>query len=162
MGIAKAEPSNTQSTRTHHLLTFSASNEDSLRRAVQEHEKYLQSHPECIQDLSYTLNVRREHLSHRAFSIVQAGSETEPLQTSRFEKVGEQFDLIYVFTGQGAQWAQMGAILFESNAVFRQSVEYMQGSLDKCPDPPSWSLRGKVNPSKFIDRVGLTFPKMNY
>ncbi|GAW13549.1 hypothetical protein ANO14919_029360 [Xylariales sp. No.14919] len=48
--------------------------------------------------------------------------------------------LLGVFTGQGAQWASMGAGLYASSACFRDSIARLEKSLADAPDPPSWSL----------------------
>ena len=141
MGIDTArQPLKTS--QNYYLLTFSANHPDALKKVVDEHEAYLEASPERIADLSYTLNVRREPLPHRAFSIVQADAIVKPLHISKFEKIGMHYDLTYVFTGQGAQWARMGAGLLESNPTFRTSIEEMDLALANCADPPTWSLAG--------------------
>ena len=127
----------------HYLLTFSANSSDSLSAVVQSHEAYLRAHPENLQDLSYTLNVRREPLEYRAYSVVSASSTSQPLKVSTFERSNGQHQLVYVFNGQGAQWARMGASLLEGNPVFQRTIQGLESALSKCEPAPSWSLRGK-------------------
>lgn len=113
-----------------HLLTFSGHSDEALRMVVRSHETYAQSHPEHLVDLSYTLNVRREALAHRAFAVVSKGSLGEPFQFSQFKKVNRQMSPIFVFPGQGAQCAEMGADLLREDVDFQKSVEAMQSILE--------------------------------
>ncbi len=55
--------------------------------------------------------------------------------------------LLGVFTGQGAQWPAMSSHLFRSNSVYRNSVRYMDGVLQACPNPPPWSLETELQKS---------------
>jgi len=127
-----------------YLLTFSANSSDALRDVVQSHEVYLRAHPENLHDLSYTLNVRREPLPYRAYSIVSTSSISQPFKVSTFGRSsGQQHQLVYVFTGQGAQWARMGASLFEGNLIFQRTIQGLELELSKCKPAPSWSLTGK-------------------
>src|SRR5215469_8111126 len=129
----------------HYLLTFSAHNSDALTAVIQSHEAYLRAHPENLQDLSYTLTVRREPLPYRAYSIVSASLIAQPLKVSTFERTNEQYQVVYVFTGQGAQWARMGASLLERNPIFRNTIQDLESELSKCKSAPSWSLTGTSN-----------------
>jgi len=130
-----------------YLLTFSANSSDALRDVVQSHETYLRAHPENLRDLSYTLNVRREPLPYRAYSIVSASTIAQPLNVSTFERSNGQYQLVYVFTGQGVQWARMGASLLEGNPIFRKTIQVLESELRKCKPAPSWSLKGKSSHS---------------
>lgn len=142
MGVKSARHSS-KIMQDRYLLTFSASHPDALKKIIEEHEAYLSLRPERIADLSYTLNVRREPLQHRAFSVVSTEAADKPLQVSQFEKAGVQYELTYVFTGQGAQWSRMGASLFETSTKFRESIDEMELALASCQNPPKWSLTGK-------------------
>lgn len=144
MGVVRPEKATDINAKDHYLLTFSASSAESLRLTVQKHEEYLHDHPSRLHDLSYTLNVRREPLSHRTFAVVTEDSLHQPLQVSNDKQVVSGTAAVsFVFTGQGAQWAQMSAELFESSSVFQKSMATMQAALQQCPDPPSWSLKGE-------------------
>ncbi|TQN69715.1 Highly reducing polyketide synthase FUM1 [Colletotrichum shisoi] len=112
-----------------HLMVYSANTADSLRRQVVNNQKYIGEHPGSLDDISYTLASRRGHLPHRAFSVMQDGVE---LTTSSFWKApNTPADLALVFTGQGAQWPQMGAELLKTNRVFAQSLRRMDKVMQK-------------------------------
>jgi acyl transferase domain-containing protein len=157
MGVVLPEKATDINAMDHYLLTFSGSSAESLRLTVQKHEEYLHAHPSRLHDLSYTLNVRREPLSHRAFAVVTKDCLHQPLQVSNDKQViGGTVPVSFVFTGQGAQWAQMSAELFESNAVFQKSMATMQAALQQCPDPPSWSLKGESMQLVKLDHANST------
>lgn len=61
-----------------------------------------------IYNLAYTINVRREKLPHRAYTVVQDG---KILETSTLAKVPTKSQDVYlIFSGQGAQWAGMCSV----------------------------------------------------
>ncbi|OHW98789.1 polyketide synthase [Colletotrichum incanum] len=121
-----------------HLMIYSANTVDSLRRQVVNNQKYIREHPDSLDDVSYTLASRRSQLPHRAFSVMEDGID---LNTSPFGKApSTSTDIALVFTGQGAQWPQMGAELLKTNRVFAQSMRSMDKILSLLPDGPSWTL----------------------
>ncbi|KAM0323503.1 hypothetical protein ACHAQA_008783 [Verticillium albo-atrum] len=136
-----------------YLLTFSANSQDALRAVVQSHEAYLHAHPEKLHDLSYNLTARREALPYRAFAVVDKQSVAEPINVSPFERGDRRNQLVFVFTGQGAQWAGMGARLLESNAVFRQVIGRLEAVLEGCDPPPSWSLTAELEKAEDHSRL---------
>ena len=106
------------------LLLFSANSRKALGCLVDNYRRHVELNPDCVNDLAYTLAHHREHLSHRTFAIVKHGSlgVVPPAMKSA------KHSLIMVFTGQGAQWPQMGRALLDSNKVFLGSIR----DLDTC------------------------------
>ena len=123
------------------LLVFSAKHPESLRKSMENHASYLASHPESLDDLSYTLSSKRQPLTHRAFCIAQDGDFLEKSSITKSEKTP---DLIFTFTGQGAQWAQMGCDLFSLDPSFAISIAKLEMALSKLPNPPPWSLKDEI------------------
>ncbi|KAI1635391.1 polyketide synthase dehydratase-domain-containing protein [Biscogniauxia mediterranea] len=126
-------------TRQLVLLPFSAHNLSSLKLNIEALGKVVTQWP--LADIAYTLGCKRSRLQQRSFRIVDkeniAGALdeenavfTSPIRTSN---VG------YVFTGQGAQWAAMGAQLFEYD-VFRTAIDYLDYVLLQLPSPPTWTI----------------------
>ncbi|KAL9578153.1 MAG: hypothetical protein Q9212_005901 [Teloschistes hypoglaucus] len=107
--------------------------------------------PNFLEDLAYTLALRRTHLEHRNFAIASSPLElTEQLSKGlpaaiRSQRHGD--NLVMVFTGQGAQWPAMGRELFE-NPVFRQSIDISQSLLE--------SLGCKWNATKELFKTSNT------
>lgn len=86
------------------LLLVSANTALSLKEQIQRFKDLVlsDSAPD-VYDLAYTLNVRREKLPHRAFTVVQDG---KILETSSLAKAPTKAQDVYlIFSGQGAQWA---------------------------------------------------------
>lgn len=113
---------------------------------AEDHESYLSAHPSSLRDMSYSLGAKRDILPHRAFCIT-TGEDT--FEMSRVAKPGneERPRLVFTFTGQGAQWAQMGKDLIENEVSFRDSIRALDVQLSKLPEPAQWSLEGKITRS---------------
>jgi acyl transferase domain-containing protein len=125
-----------------HITFHSANTPDSLRRQVVNFQQCLEENPDSVADLAYTLATRREHLPHRAFSIVGPGLATN---TSAFAKAPSSApEIVMLFTGQGAQWPQMGLELLNSNAVFAESIRIMDDTLRSLGDGPAWSIKDEL------------------
>lgn len=53
-------------------------------------------------------------------------------------------DIVMVFSGQGAQWPEMGKELFLTDEGFRTDIVEMDRLLESLIYPPSWSIEGRV------------------
>ncbi|MCJ1385150.1 hypothetical protein MMC17_008269 [Xylographa soralifera] len=149
-GIQRPKSTVTVDEERPNLLVFSAKHPDSLRRSVENHASYLSSHPDSLNDMSFTLSTRRQPLSLRGFCIA---SESDPLELSRMNKPGGSPNLIFTFTGQGAQWARMGRELFLKESSFSQTIRGLEKSLSLLPDPPQWSLQDEILKPKSQSRL---------
>lgn len=128
------------------LLLYSANTADSLQKQVTNSRAHIAEHAKLSEDIAYTLAMRRDHLPHRAFDIVVDGQ----VQTSQAasKAPGTAPDLVLVFTGQGAQWPQMGIELLKSNNTFRESFAKMDHALQDLPGGPSWRLVDELTKGK--------------
>lgn len=63
--------------------------------------------------------------------------------------------MIWVFTGQGAQWAQMGKELLEHEPLFQQQINALDDVLAGLPDPPPWTLKGTLENFNFFTWANL-------
>lgn len=102
-----------------------------------------------VVDLAYTLGSRRSKLSHRAFTLAGQNTLDESLLQESFVRATAPADssrclpLCFVFTGQGAQWAEMGKELIQEVPSFRRSLVELDNALQRLPSghAPSWTLR---------------------
>ncbi|KAL2140167.1 hypothetical protein VTI28DRAFT_4183 [Corynascus sepedonium] len=82
--------------------------------------------------MAYTLASRRSHLDFRSFAVASTLAELKEKLTKGLPKIKrsarQDNNLIWVFTGQGAQWPAMGRELLD-NPVFNDSVRTSQGYL---------------------------------
>ncbi|MFI5613945.1 type I polyketide synthase [Amycolatopsis sp. NPDC051903] len=101
----------------------------------------------ALADVAWSLATTRSAFDHRA--AVVAADRDEALSGLRALAAGEPGPavvtgevtgaggLVFVFPGQGSQWAGMGRELMETSAVFRESIEDCQNALAPWI---SWSL----------------------
>ncbi len=99
-----------------------------------------------LNDLAYTLSCRRSHFENRGFLIAtdqewRSDLLRASLQTSVTPKRSPP--VLYAFTGQGAQWAAMGAALINSCQIFAGTIESLDMHLSTIKNPPMWRLKGK-------------------
>ncbi|TVY80960.1 Highly reducing polyketide synthase FUM1 [Lachnellula suecica] len=152
-----ALPSST--TPQPNLLVFSANHQESLKRMTQNYEKYIEETGANLGDLAHTLAARRTHMQYRSYAV--AGLEDEPLTFAPTIRFGNPRVLVMVFTGQGAQWARMGAEMMTDYPSFQDDIRAMDKTLAHCPHPPSWSIEDellKPQATSLINRPELSQP----
>lgn len=86
--------------------------------------------PEFLDNLAYTLANRRSHHGFRTFAIASSLDDLSKQLSSqlipKFKRASVQAqNIVFVCTGQGAQWPAMGVELLKQ-PVFRQSVQTSQ------------------------------------
>jgi len=128
--------------RSHSLLVLSAKCESALLELVQKYQKFLENDSTIsIADMCFTAATGRDHLSHR-LGFVTESIEQLLQQFKSFDnnKQSESVGVItakqirrkspkvaFLFTGQGSQYADMGQELYQTQPIFRQT-------LDECTD----------------------------
>lgn len=150
-------------------FNLSASSEKSLLANIAAYSAYIKSHPEInLDDLSWTLNCRRSTLPVR---LSVSASNTADLVTRLDEAVQSsngitpstqtanirEPKILGVFTGQGAQWARMGAELLEFSPMARECLARLDHSLQELPmeHRPDWSLSDELLKDKNASQIGL-------
>jgi len=124
------------------LLVVSAHTADTLRKRIDQITKYNNNNPDRVYDLSHTLGNRRDHLPHRAFAVLHPSNPA--LEDAAFTTSNTASpNVIFVFTGQGAQWPEMGKSLLSNFPKFNEDVKRMDEALQQLPDGPSWLLHGQ-------------------
>lgn len=137
------------------LLIFSANDEYSLRAYMKNLSVHLADSSVNVRlsDLAHTLSEHRSRHYQRAFTVVGA-QPTEKLSSIVPEAVvfGKRAATAprvgFIFTGQGAQWPQMGHELL---ALFRTTaglaVDLMDHALQGLPAEvrPGWTLRAELS-----------------
>lgn len=136
-----------------YLITLSTHSRKAGDKALARLGLYLHGNPATdISDLAHTMTYRRELHPMRAYFVaqdteelslkLQQGNDLQEWQTAAaVARIG------FVFTGQGAQWARMGAGLLDSCPTFRDTLERCQEVLDRLPTPPKWSIIGAFHPA---------------
>ena len=126
-----------------YLLVFSANDEQALRAQFSVLDRHL-SDPAVrirLRDFAHSLSERRSRHYHRGFVV----SETLSLDSASFEcgtvrptppRIG------FVFTGQGAQWPEMGRDLLRNFPIAARHVKHLDQVLRCAAGGPTWSLFG--------------------
>lgn len=150
-------------------LPLSARGDDALRDTVTKWRRYLCATEDAdIAGIAAAAGTRREHHDNRLMVIGKdrqeicgqmtewlAGNETDQIVTG---KPGDSHPLVFVFTGQGAQWWRMGQDLLKREPVFRKTLE----DIDQFLKPlAGWSLIDEMNrdeESSQINRTNIAQP----
>ena len=108
-------------------------------------------------DLSYTLANRRSRLPSRGFVV----SSPEVI-TKAFDNITENFVFAekkkapvigFAFTGQGAQWAQMGTELMIYYPSFLRTIRRLDQVLGDLPNGPEWTLEDALHEDASESRI---------
>ncbi|KAI1163548.1 PKSKA1 [Nemania serpens] len=141
------------------LLTFSANDQQSLKKYIASLSAHLLNPTVSVNvsDLAFTLSERRSRHYYRAFAITQASSSANiDLQDSSLafgKKASSPPRIGFVFTGQGAQWPQMGRDLLNTFPQTKDSIRDLDEVLRSLPNPPNWTLLNELTQSRSPDHL---------
>lgn len=140
-------------------FVFSAASEKSLLAYLDKLSQHLSAKPDInARGLAWTLSQRR---STHPYRITFPAGTTESLRDGIRDMLKtNSTDLIqhnastastpsrvlFVFHGQGAQYARMAAELLQESPQARSIMATLQGHLDRLPEPdrPSWTLSAEL------------------
>jgi acyl transferase domain-containing protein len=128
--------------RSHQILAVSAPSPEVRRALVNAYRGRLERAADEteFQDACFTANVGRAHFRHRAAFLAssRAGMLDQLASFSDDKASAEPFPttprVAFVFPGQGAQYGGMGAELYESHPVFRESIDRCARALEPALD----------------------------
>ncbi|KEY64667.1 hypothetical protein S7711_02867 [Stachybotrys chartarum IBT 7711] len=118
------------------------------------------SDAETVASLAYTLAEHRPTLRNKSFLIAKAKSNgsvelvaPEPAEAVDASKANLPF--AFVFTGQGAQYAEMGRALLQKNANFLGVIRELDTVLKSLPakTAPTWTLEQAILDSPEVSQV---------
>jgi acyl transferase domain-containing protein len=133
------------------LLVISAHDKSGLKRIAAAYKSHFQdqSIPRdpfdvYVADLVHTLNTRRSTLPYKSYWVASSLIDLQKVEekASSVYQAIERPNLGFVFSGQGAQWADMGCDLLQY-PVFRRSLVESDRCLQGLGCP--WSLRGSLH-----------------
>jgi hybrid polyketide synthase/nonribosomal peptide synthetase ACE1 len=147
-------------------VQFSAASETALRGTLRKYADFLEERPDVSpRDLAWTLNTRRSVFAVRTTVY---GATASDLARDLREKAEADIAtlvpvaaksltgkprLLGVFTGQGAQWARMGAELLHASPTTDRIISDLENSLSNLPDGPTWSIKNEILASGSSSRV---------
>ncbi|PWY76505.1 polyketide synthase [Aspergillus sclerotioniger CBS 115572] len=134
--------------RTTFLFPLSASTPAALAARCQDLASYDLS-SKSLADLAYTLGERRSQLRTRGFVVASQATLQKKLTEGDLVTLSgvapePPSQYAFVFTGQGAQWPQMGADLLLEFPVFCAALADQDAVLQSLPNPPSWTLSDSI------------------
>ena len=122
--------------RSHELLLFSARSETALDAQANRLADFLETNPDTdLADAAHTLRVGRREFEHRR--VVVAADESDAIEKLRTparpgetaKQTGAAPEIIFMFPGQGAQYPGMGRGLYESEPVYRETIDRIADAL---------------------------------
>jgi amino acid adenylation domain-containing protein len=127
----------TPAARRAQLLVVSARTPTALEAASQRLAAHLRGlGPAEFADAAYTLQVGRREFGHRRVLVATDPAEAaqllekpDPRRVLTQLCQGRDTPVVFMFPGQGSQYAGMGAALYEQEPVFRESVAVCAGLL---------------------------------
>ncbi len=162
--------------RSSHVLLLSARDAKALDELTTRWADHLQSHASLpVGDVTYTAATGREHFAQR---LAVAGHDTAELTTrlnaaassdaSRSKSIwrgrataGRRPRVAVLFSGQGAQYAGMGRVLYDTQPVFRQAwdacAEQLSGELDR---PLAGVLASDAAASELLSQTAYAQPAL--
>lgn len=138
---------------TRRLLVFSANDETSLKAYVGEAIRHLANPAVKIDsaDLAYTLSERRTRHFHRGYAVVDGPCSLLRANQVVYGKRGPTPSIGFVFTGQGAQWPQMGRELLDRYPkTARETIRRLDEALQSLPEgvAPDWRLETELTETR--------------
>lgn len=142
-------PRANEAERPAHILTISAKTEAALKIQAHQYVKYLSDYPDInLADVCYTAGAGRSHFDKRVSIITDSVSDArdqlarvkENVEINRGPSAKEAPELVFLFTGQGAQYVNMGRQLYETQATFRQALGHCSELLEPYLKEPLLSI----------------------
>ncbi|MEO0868076.1 MAG: type I polyketide synthase, partial [Cyanobacteria bacterium J06642_11] len=140
--VEDSDGSKETESRPWQLVTLSAKTPTALKQMRQNLVTHLQSHPDLpLADVAYTLQVGRRSWKHRCVCLCQTTTEAinllslseSPLQLSGIANQDDRA-IVFMFSGQGSQHINMALDLYESEPVFRETLDQCAAILgDRFP-----------------------------
>jgi acyl transferase domain-containing protein/acyl carrier protein len=173
--LAPSPPLAHSQTRPLQMLTLSAKTPNALTELAARYRDYLASTTERYADICFTSYIGRSHFAHRLAVVAESKAEAHQ-KLSAFlageETVGlfnkntlnsrrGKAKIAFLFTGQGSQYVDMGRQLYETDPVFRATLERCDGILRPYLKKSLLSLLYPRGEQGLRENVGATLAQLD-
>ncbi|MGE5343914.1 MAG: amino acid adenylation domain-containing protein [Candidatus Omnitrophota bacterium] len=141
------------------LLVLSAKTMSSLDRMTANLADFLKQHPEIhLADAAYTLQVGRKTLEHNRIIVCSNHSSAAIEQIEKNENLSTAFtkernkDIVFMFSGQGSQYVNMGLELYQHEPVFR---EHMDRCFDILNKQSGYDIKAMLYPGESDSELSM-------
>ena len=160
--------------RPLHVLTISGKSETALTEIAKRYAEHFEAHPDlALPDVAFTAALGRSQFAHRrAFvggSLDQVREQLRAFSGGTTAGIGaecpirgaDQKRVAFLFTGQGAQKANMGRRLYETVPVFREALDRCNRILGPSMENPLLSvLFPSPGDETLLDQTRYTQPAL--
>ncbi len=159
--------------RPLHLIRLSARSETALKGLAARYRSRLEQLPAgALPDFCYSANVGRADFDHRLAAVAGSAERLESALRAfaaggrpaglryRYLKSGSRSGPAFIFTGQGSQYPQMGRRLYETQPVFRSTLERCAEVLAGHLDRPLLSILFPPAEDFSVDETRYTQPAL--
>ena len=161
--------------RPRHILTISAKSASALTELAARYAAHLERTPESLADSAFSANTGRRHFRHRLAVVAASATEASaklaayradqrtPGVFSGEQPRGQPPGVAFVFTGQGAQYVQMGRLIYTTQPTFRAIInrcdEILRSQLDRSLIALLYPEEGSP-PSTLLSETAYTQPAL--
>ena len=158
--------------RPAHVLALSGKTEQALWDQVGRYIAFLADQAEAnVADICFTANAGRHHFDYR---LAVVGRTIAELRNALVERQRQQREgsgaiapvagakprIVFLFTGQGAQYAGMCRELYETQPAFRRIIDRCQEILAGELDVPLLDVLYSENRAELINQTAYTQPAL--
>ncbi|MEM9137346.1 MAG: type I polyketide synthase, partial [Cyanobacteria bacterium P01_F01_bin.42] len=167
----ESEPEETPPPLPHHLLTLSAKSPMALTELATRYQQKVQNTSELeLANLAWSSRNLRSHFAYRA--AIPVSNSVEVLDYLKDLAAGREYALqgaaekpgkiAFLFTGQGAQYVNMGRELYQTSPVFKQALdqcsEILTSELEKPLLECLYPDNETASSSSVLDQTAYTQP----
>ncbi len=118
--------------RAHQVLMLCAKTPTALDKITANLAQHLNDHPDAVlADAAFTLHMGRKAFDYRRIVVADTGAEAaERLRDKNPQYVFDHYQksstrpIVFMFSGQGSQYVNMAKEVYQSEAAFKQQLDY--------------------------------------
>src|SRR5690606_17120437 len=146
---AAEEPIHSEPSGSPYLISWSAATETAANAYAEKLARYIEKQPSVsLRDVAFTLHTSRQSFRYRNYVVATSGPAcVAQLKSGNWKQhvlTQRSGDVIFMFPGQGAQYAYMGKELYDRFPVYQHTV-------DHCADLLKESLQADIREVIFAD-----------